>query len=58
MVLDLSKVKQHFSISNFFSLGVGNPAYRLILLNLLEQVGGKFQSLKDDSAFISNFPIA
>lgn len=57
VVSDLSEVKHYFLNSNFFSLGVGNPADRLILFNLLEQEGGIFKGLKDDSAFISHSSI-
>lgn len=54
VVSDLSEVKQHFSFSIFFSLGVGNPTFRENLFNLLSQAGGIFKALLSDSSFLSH----
>lgn len=54
VVSDFGEVKHHFSISNFFCLGVGNPAFRESLFSLLDQAGGTFIPLLADSSFLSN----
>lgn len=54
VVSDLDEVKHHFSISNFFCLGVGNPAFRESLFSLLVQAGGAFKPLLADSSFLSH----
>lgn len=54
VVSDLDEVKHHFSTSNFFCLGVGNPAFRESLFNLLDQAGGIFKPLLADSSFLSH----
>ncbi len=57
VVSDLDEVKRHFSISNFFCLGVGNPAFRESLFSLLGQAGGIFKPLLADSSFLSHSAI-
>ena len=57
VVSDLKEVRQHFSISNFFCLGVGTPAYRESLFNLLDQAGGIFKPLLSKSSFLSHSAI-
>ena len=54
VVSSLEKVKNHFSISNDFCLGVGLPAARQNLCDLLEQAGGKLKRIIDDSSFFSH----
>ncbi|WP_075352149.1 NeuD/PglB/VioB family sugar acetyltransferase [Algoriphagus marinus] len=54
VVSSLVEVKHHFTISNDFCLGVGNPAARQNLCDLLELTGGSLKSIKDDSSFISH----
>jgi sugar O-acyltransferase (sialic acid O-acetyltransferase NeuD family) len=54
VVTSLNDVKLHFTISNYFCLGVGNPAARQNLCDLLELAGGTLKSIKDDSSFISH----
>ncbi len=57
VVSDLKEVRQHFSISNFFCLGVGTPAHRESLFNLLDQAGGIFKPLLSKSSFLSHTAI-
>ncbi len=57
VISDLIEVKEHFLTSNFFFLGVGNPAFRENLFNLLDQSGGTFKPLVDDSSFLSHSAI-
>lgn len=53
VISDLEEVKNIFSISTSFTLGVGNPVFRENLFNLLESAGGSVHGLKANSAFIS-----
>jgi sugar O-acyltransferase (sialic acid O-acetyltransferase NeuD family) len=57
VVSDISELKQHFITSNSFYLGVGNPTFRENLLNFLDQVGGMFNPLLAESAFLSHSAI-
>jgi len=50
----LDEIENHFSVSKDFCLGVGNPAARKNLCDLLEQAGGTLKSIIDDSSFFSH----
>lgn len=53
VISDLEEVKNIFSISNNFILGVGKPTFRENLFNLLESAGGSVYGLKAQSAVLS-----
>ena len=53
VVSEMESIKQHFSNSNFFCLGVGKPESRKYLYDLLSQEGALYFGLRHESAFYS-----